>query len=152
MCIRDSLIGARAELDVGQAIAEGNGNAVAFKGLHVRSGTGDGGGLVEDLPTKVLHLARADNGAAVAHVSSTAKEEDARAEVGVREAASNGKAWIIDGVIADAIEVDGSREVGVDASVHASDGAVSTTINQGKAFSSSECVNKVAECVNADGV
>ena len=109
--------------------------------------------MVEDLPTKVLHLARADNGASIVHVSSTRNEEDAGAEVGVRDATSNGKAQIIDGVIVDAIEVDGAREVGVDASVHASDGAVGTTIDQGKVFSSSERVNKaLAECVNADGV
>ena len=55
-------------------------------------------------------------------------------------------------MIVDAIEVDGAREVGVDSSVHASDGAVDTTIDQGKLFSSSEHVNKaLTECVNTDG-
>ena len=59
---------------------------------------------------------------------------------------------IIDGVIVDAIEVDGARELGVDASVHASDGAVGTTVNQSKVFSRSERVNEVlTDCVNADG-
>ena len=108
--------------------------------------------MVEDLPTKVLHLARADNGASVAHVSSTRNEKDAGAEVSVSDAASNGKAQIVDGVIVDAIEVDGAREVGVDASVNASDGAVGATIDQRKVLSSSERVNQVlTDSVNADG-
>ena len=54
--------------------------------------------MVEDLPTKVLHLARTDNGASVAHISSTRNEKDVGAEVSVSDAASNGKAQIIDGV------------------------------------------------------
>ena len=109
--------------------------------------------MIADLPTKVLHLARADDGAAVAHVSSARDEKDAGAEVSVSDAASNGKAQIIDGVIVDAIEVDRAREVGVDASVHASNGAVGTTIDQGKVLSNSERVNQVlTDCVNADGV
>ena len=111
--------------------------------------------MIEDLPTKVLHLARADNGASVAHVSSTRNEKDAGAEVSVSDAASNGKAQIVDSVIIDAIEVDGAREVGVDASVTASNGAVSATIDQSKVLSRSECVNQVftnGVNISADGV
>ena len=108
--------------------------------------------MIEDLPIKVLHLARADNGASVVHVSSARNEKDAGAEVSVSDAASNGKAQIVDGVIVDAIEVDGAREVGVDASVHVSNGAVGTTIDQSKVFSSSEVVNEVfTQGVNTDG-
>ena len=135
------LISVRPELDVGQSIAEGDGDAVAFEGLHVRSNAGDGGRLIVDLPTKMLHLTRANDGAAVAHVSRPRNEEDAGSEVSVSDAAGNGKAQIVDSVIIDAIEVDGAREVGVDASVTASNGAVGATIDQSKVLSRSERVN-----------
>ena len=147
------LIGVRAELDVGQAITEGNGNAVAFKGLHVRGDTSDGGGLIKDLPTKVFHLAGAHNGATIAHVSSTTEKEDAWLKVGVGDTSSNGEAQVVDCVVCNAVEVDGAREERVDVSVSASNGTVGTTIDQSKVFSSSERVNQVlADGVNADGV
>ena len=103
----------------------------------------------------MLHLARADDGAAIAHVSSPRDEKDAGAEVSVSDAASNGKAQIVDGVIVDAIEVDGASEVGVDASVLASYGAVGATVDQSKVLCSSERVNQVLTDgveVSTDGV
>ena len=104
--------------------------------------------MIVDLPTKVLHLARADDGAPVAHVSSARDEKDAGAEVSVSDAASNGKAQIVD-----SIEVDGAREVGVDARVDASDGAAGATIDQSKVLSSSERVNQaLTDSMNVDGV
>ena len=76
------------KLDAGQSVAKSNGDAVPFEGFHVRGKASHGGGLVKDLPTKVLHLSRADDGAAVAHVSSPRDEKDAGAEVSVSDAAA----------------------------------------------------------------
>jgi hypothetical protein len=124
-------VGEGAQLKVGETMTNGHGDSVPFWSFTVGGEAGHGGGLIMDVPAKVLHLARGQDGFAVRHVSTIVEDKDDGAEAGVDIGPSLTKAQVAHGVIVDAVEVDGAVEKVDGAHVGADDGPVGTTVHEG---------------------
>ena len=125
-------IGAGTQFDVGQAITEVDGNAVAFGRLNVGGFAGHFGGFVEDLPTEVFKLPTGNDGSSTGHVGSLMEDTNNGATVSLHSGATVGEREVLHSVIAKTIEVNRAATVALVFHVITGNGTVGSPIEQGE--------------------